>query len=181
MTVYLLKSIVLGDGAIGKTTLLHRWIDGSFVEGLQMTIGVQFHTYKAKYNGDLCNLVVWDLGGQKQFRRMGVFERYLHGASGILLGFDLTSIETFQNVFDEWLDFIKMNAGNVPIILFGNKADLIADREVEKDLVSDAVKEFGFKGYYETSAKTGQNVAEIFDRLIQEAFEEQKRKKAPKK
>lgn len=181
MTVYLLKSIVLGDGAIGKTTLLHRWIDGAFVEGLHMTIGVQFHTYKTKHNGDLCNLVIWDLGGQKQFRRMGVFEKYLNGASGILLGFDLTSIETFQNVFDEWVEFVKTNAGNVPIILFGNKADLINQREVEADLVTGAVKEFGFKGYYETSAKTGQNVAKIFDSLIREAFEEQKRRKAQKR
>ncbi|MFX0092298.1 MAG: Rab family GTPase [Candidatus Hodarchaeota archaeon] len=177
MTAFLLKSIVLGDGAIGKTTLLHRWIDGVFLEDLQMTIGVTFHTYKTKHNGVPCNLVVWDLGGQRQFREMGVFEKYLRGASGMLVGFDLTSLNTFQSIPD-WLDFIHKNAGKVPLVLFGTKADLIEEREVEQDLIDDTVKEYGFKAYFETSAKSGQCVKEVFQKLILEAFEEQNRKKA---
>lgn len=179
-TAYLLKSIVLGDGAVGKTTLLHRWIDGIFIEDLQMTIGVTFHTYKTNHNGVPCNLVVWDLGGQRQFREMGVFEKYLKGASSILLGFDLTSLDTFQNL-PEWIDFIKRNADNVPLVLFGNKSDLLSEREVEPDLIDDAVKEYGFKAYFETSARTGQGVNAVFEHLIEEAFEEQERKKKAKK
>ena len=91
------KILVAGDGAVGKTTLLHRFIEGDFIDSTTMTIGVDFHTKKMEFPPDyLVHLQLWDIGGQERFRFM--VDQYLRGAKGALLLFDTTSMTSFVNI-----------------------------------------------------------------------------------
>ncbi|MFX1520806.1 MAG: Rab family GTPase [Promethearchaeota archaeon] len=157
-THYLLKIVLLGDPAVGKTSLVKRYVDNMFRMDYMMTIGTDIRTKIITINDELVKLVIWDLGGQPLFQ--DVRATYCKGTNGAVLIFDLTRQSTLNNLHG-WIQTIWRFVGKTPIVVIGNKADLKNIREVAKELALDLARLSGAK-YFETSAKTGEGVDKAF-------------------
>ncbi len=171
---YVFKIVIDGDGAVGKTALLNRYITGDFKMDYRMTVGVNlcktsFFVDTTEKTGIEVKCQIWDLGGQERFKilRKSLYE----GAKGVLLLFDLTRITTFENL-PKWVNEIKEYTVDCPIIIIGNKRDLKSFRGIDKHEVKAFAKD-NQSGYIETSAKTGKNVEIAFSRLIIEIMKKE--------
>lgn len=160
------KVITAGDGGVGKTTLLHRYVEGKFLSDTIMTIGVGFYSKKVTLdNGDTYSLQFWDFGGEEHFRPF--LDSYATGASGAILMFDLTRPATLKAI-DKWVSIIRKEDPNRPIIFVGSKWDLKEKITVSDKYAMEYKEEYDFFDYIKTSSKTGQNVEEIFKRLTEQ-------------
>ena len=160
---YLFKSIVVGDGGVGKTALTLRFSKGFFTEDYKMTIGVDFHvktiTIDALEGQIRAKLQIWDTGGQERFS--SIRPMYYRGSLGALLIFDLTSYESFEHL-PQWIEEVRANIKNeIPLLLVGNKSDLIDQRAVSLEEINSFTGTFNLY-YMETSAKTGDGVRDCF-------------------
>jgi small GTP-binding protein len=156
----LFKVIIVGDGAVGKTTLATHFTYGKFIEYYKMTIGVDFFVKDVLIGDDVVKLQIWDTAGQERFAF--IRPSYYQGTSGGLMVFDVNRNESFTNL-ENWLKEVYSNCSNIPLILLGNKIDLDM-RQVKKS----HAKKFAKKNkipYYETSAKTGKLVLDVFSEL----------------
>ena len=160
---YLFKAIIVGDGGVGKTALTIRFSKDYFTEDYKMTIGVDFHVKTIAVETDQglirTKLQIWDTGGQERFS--SIRPMYYKGALGAIIVFDLTSYESFEHL-PQWIEEIKANIkGEVPILLVGNKSDLISKRAVSVENVNSFTQRFNLY-YMEASAKTGERVGDCF-------------------
>ncbi|NVM04276.1 MAG: GTP-binding protein [Candidatus Helarchaeota archaeon] len=158
---YLLKIIVVGDGAVGKTALSVRYTDGIFKDDYKMTIGVGFSIKMMDVDGYRIKIQIWDTGGQEQFTCIRPL--YYHGSLGGLVVFDKTNRRSFYNV-GRWFKEAYDNSGNIPLILVGNKVDL-PDIQVTTEEATNLAKKFNTI-YFDSSAKSGQSVDTIFESLV---------------
>ena len=162
MVKYVFKIIIIGPGAVGKTSLLIRYVQNRFKESYKETIGVDFMSKIVEVSEeDAAKLTIWDIGGQEKYKFL--HESFYEKANGALIVFDLSRPET-SNEINKWIEEVKKFAGEkVPFILIGNKLDLIQDIgiSIEKQKMEEIVKKHGGT-YIETSAKTGDNVAQAF-------------------
>ncbi|MHA1265870.1 MAG: GTP-binding protein [Candidatus Helarchaeota archaeon] len=163
--MHILKLCVLGDGAVGKTSLIIRHVDKRFEEEYKPTIGfdIALKTMKIEEDGLEAELLIWDIAGQAIFEK--IREEYLQGTNGALILFDITRKETYDHVRD-WVRELTAFAGKVPFIIVGNKVDLENQRNVSTEEGHDLVKELDGIEYIETSAKTGDKVEEAFEKII---------------
>ncbi len=151
-----LKLIVVGDGGVGKTTLIHRYLTGIYLDQ-RLTVGSGFATRDIEIEGVRITLSIWDFAGEKRFRFL--MPRYCQGAHGCLLAFDLTRQLTFNNLV-EWLSIIRENCSEIPILLVGTKLDIVQFYQQHPD---DFVAKHHLIGYMETSSKENINVTETFE------------------
>ncbi len=158
------KAIIVGEFAVGKTSLCKRYATGMFKEEYKPTLGVDIFTRKIEIK-DFGSVIlsIWDTAGQEKFRKM--YPRYYKGAKYAILVYDVTSRETFESL-PSWVEEINKHAGNIPIILVGNKVDLEAYRQVSKEEGLKLAEKLNLHGFYEASARTGLNVNEIFESPI---------------
>lgn len=157
------KIITAGDAAVGKTTLLRRYVEGKFKFNTLMTVGVDIlHKMVNLDDGNVCSLQLWDLGGQKMFRSM--LDSFVGGASGGFLMFDLTNHSSFENLL-EWVTIMRKYDNTLPIILLGSKNDLKDSISVSDEDAIESVEKHNMAGYFKTSSKTGYNVNEAFEEL----------------
>ena len=157
-----LKFLVLGDGGVGKTTLLHRYIKGKFLNTATMTIGVEFLSKQIQMNTINCQLILWDISGQDRFRFM--IDKYMRGASGALLLFDTTNMTSFVNI-GKWVNLVRKYYQKLPIILIAAKCDL-EEFSIVGDIYAKKTKErYGMVDFIKTSSKTGLNVESAFQTL----------------
>ncbi|MHA2502307.1 MAG: GTP-binding protein [Candidatus Kariarchaeaceae archaeon] len=166
------KIIILGDAAVGKTSLRQRFMGKGFQASYGMTIGADFAAYRLNVNDRDYVLNIFDLAGQQRFNDLN--KGYYAGTNGAVLVFDVTRPETYENL-PNWIEQLVNNMrGKVcPIVLVGNKADLRADSpsSVPKEIPENYVKELsqwsGFDvSYYDSSALTGDNVDTAFRSLV---------------
>ena len=160
---YLFKSIVVGDGGVGKTALTLRFSKGFFTEDYKMTIGVDFHVKTISIDtseGPLkCKLQLWDTGGQERFS--SIRPMYYRGSLGTILVFDLTNSASFEHL-PQWIEEVRANIkSEIPVLLVGNKSDLLDQRAVSAKEISKFTNDFNLY-YMETSAKTGDGVGDCF-------------------
>jgi len=156
---WIFKVIVVGDAAVGKTSLMFRFVHGTFAKDYKMTIGVNFATKMVNLDGTKVKLSIWDTAGQERFHFL--LPSYYDGSSGCLTVFDVTRRESFTNL-PKWLDQVRSKCGNhIPILLIGNKADLDDLRAVTMEEAAQFATQNGVL-YQETSAKTGTNVTDVF-------------------
>jgi len=160
---YLFKSIVVGDGGVGKTALTLRFSKGFFTEDYKMTIGVDFHVKTISIDtseGPIkCKLQLWDTGGQERFS--SIRPMYYRGSLGTILVFDLTNSASFEHL-PQWIEEVRANIkSEIPVLLVGNKSDLIDQRAVSIEEISKFINDFNLY-YMETSAKTGDGVGDCF-------------------
>ncbi|MFX1556416.1 MAG: Rab family GTPase [Promethearchaeota archaeon] len=153
------KIVIFGDAGCGKTALTKRFITDMFIPDTQMTIGVEFEIKSMEIGDQMVKLQIWDFGGEERFRFL--LPKYIRGASGGVLMYDITSYSSLSHV-DDWLSVIKENQEVFPIILVGGKADLEEDREVSKEEGLKIAYSRGINSFLECSSKTGENVEEIF-------------------
>jgi len=156
---YLVKLLLIGDSGVGKSCLLLRFSDDSFTTSFITTIGIDFKIRTIEEEGKRLKLQIWDTAGQERFRT--ITTAYYRGAMGILLVYDVTDEQTFNNIRN-WMRQIQQHASeNVNKVLIGNKCDMLDKKVVETSRGQALADEFGIK-FYETSAKKNMNVDQAF-------------------
>ncbi len=161
----LLKVITAGDGGVGKTTLLYRYIENRFLADTKMTLGVEFFMKELVVEERKINLQVWDFGGQEHFRPL--LKNYSLGARGALLLFDLTRPSSLERI-DQWVNICRGENPDIPIIFLGTKSDLADSATVDDKFALKFPKKYDFFKYIKVSSKTGENVNLAFELLIKE-------------
>ena len=159
MSEIVLKILLIGDSFVGKTSLLLRFTEGNFPDNHMATIGVDFKEKIIKMEDKEVKLQIWDTSGQERFR--SITKNFYKNADGIIFVFDVTNLKTFQNIKD-WLNDSEAAQNDFKKILVGNKIDLEKERLIDKVKMGN----FGAKKNmkcFETSAKDGKNVDEIFN------------------
>eukprot|EP00250_Pteridium_aquilinum_P004010 c14263_g1_i2 orf=189-797(+) len=156
---YLFKLLLIGDSGVGKSCLLLRFADDSYLESYISTIGVDFKIRTVELDSKTIKLQIWDTAGQERFRT--ITSSYYRGAHGIIIVYDVTDQESFNNV-KQWLNEIDRYASeNVNKLLVGNKSDLTAKKVVDTQTAKAFADEIGIP-FLETSAKNASNVEEAF-------------------
>lgn len=156
---YLFKLLLIGDSGVGKSCLLLRFADDTYTESYISTIGVDFKIRTIELDGKTIKLQIWDTAGQERFRT--ITSSYYRGAHGIIVVYDITDQESFNNV-KQWLQEIDRYAcENVNKLLVGNKCDLTAKRAVETTAAKEYADQLGIP-FLETSAKSSTNVEQAF-------------------
>jgi len=156
----LLKLIIIGSSGVGKTCLLLRALKNDFKDEHDVTIGVEFGSMPLKMGDHLVKLQIWDTAGQETYK--SVTRVFYKGAHCIFLVYDVTSMDSFKKLKD-WLNEVRSNAGpQVTIILIGNKIDDETNRVITKDNGLKFMEEEKLDGFFETSAKSGENSRTVF-------------------
>ena len=167
------KIIILGEGGVGKTTLLHRYVNNIFVDSTKMTIGTDFFIKKVEISNDtadkyLLTLLLWDFAGQERFRF--ILNEYIKGAEGIILAFDLSRIATLYRI-KNWIGLLKEGGVwgdlNTKFFLLGTKKDLITNEQapISYDQIEEFKQKFNADSYFETSSQSGFGVEEFFNHV----------------
>ncbi len=163
------KIVVFGNAAVGKTTLIHKIMTGSFLENTHVTIGVEFHVKKLEIDGADITLQVWDFGGEDRFNFM--LPMYLNGARGGVFVYEITNPNSLYD-FSRWMKVIKNSNPALPILIVGTKSDLVDLRKVTLEEANAVVKEIYPGDVIEVSAKTGQNVGNLLESLTRTIIEQ---------
>ncbi len=161
------KILLIGDSLVGKTCLISRYAIGVFNEDYISTIGFDSRQKEEIINNEKVLVRIFDTAGQERFK--SITANYLRNAEGVILVYDLTSTESFENL-KFWIESIKNNLGNdepIPIIIIGNKIDLEDARQINKSVAEKFAKDNNYK-YFETSAKTGEGVDDAFREIVKQ-------------
>ena len=165
----LYKILLLGDSTVGKTCFLLRYVDDSFLDLHMATIGLDYRLKTMILeNQQIVKVQLWDTAGQDKFR--AITRNYYKGASGIILIFDVTNINSYENI-KKWIIEIKEEISDkVSIVLIGNKIDNVNGRKITREQGDKLAGEIGVK-FFETSAKTGEGINESVFFLVKKIFE----------
>ncbi len=165
------KVLIVGDGGIGKSTMVQRLKTGQFFHQ-KITIGTDLATHDVEIGDSLIvRLQIWDFAGERRFRLF--LPSYSRGANGALLCFDITRRTSFDNLV-EWFNIVNDNAINPIYILVGGKVDLAdMQRSVEIKQAEEFKKEYNIDYFFETSSKSGENNTLIFDTLARSILQKQ--------
>ncbi len=169
-----MKAVLIGDGSVGKTSIRRNYLGDEFIEGHIATIGVDLATKRVLFNNEIVKFIIWDLAGQPSFAE--VRGHYYHGCNGIVLVYSTVNRESFDNA-SKWLVEAYKNMGKLPpTVIVGNKTDIREGVPVDQRVTSAEGRKFTeyfmeklevpavFK---ETSAKTGYNIENTFQDLLQ--------------
>ncbi|MFW9989343.1 MAG: Rab family GTPase [Candidatus Odinarchaeota archaeon] len=160
------KIVFFGDGGVGKTTLINRYLTGVFKSDSVITIGVDFHVKKIDIDGKQVSLQIWDFAGEDRFRFL--MPSYVVGAAGGIFIFDITRYTSLKN-FDDWIEIFKQgykgDTHQYPVLMVGSKLDLEYKRAVSREEAFELAKKNNLFGYLECSAKNGVNVKDIFEEI----------------
>ena len=162
---YLLKYIIIGDSGVGKSNILLRYQSNSFKEEFKTTVGVEFVSKTIDLNQSIYRIQIWDTAGQESFR--SITRSYYKNSVCACIVYDISNYATFESI-QSWIDDCTKQASNtILLFLIGNKKDLSENREVSYDEGEAFAKSHNMM-FLETSAKTGENVNEIFDKSIRQ-------------
>lgn len=159
---FIFKIILIGDSGTGKTSIMQRFVTSQFSDKYSCTIGVDFMTKSIQIEKETIKLQIWDTAGMEKFRQ--ITTSYYRGAQAVIICFDLSNRITY-NSLSKWINDFCTNHNPVLekiVIIVGNKADLIDERAVSIEEIENFVKENKYI-YFETSAKTGDNIDILFD------------------
>ena len=174
---YQYKIIVVGDGAVGKSSIIHQFVDGEFQQSYKQTIGLDFHTRRITLPGNILALLqIWDIGGQQIGGKM--LKNYISGSHAVLFVYDITNPDSFRNVND-WYEFVtdefkaqngagsNSNKKKPLLALVGNKMDLPHLRQVKPERHASYAVDRQLSQFL-VSAKTGDRVNGMFTRVAAE-------------
>ncbi|NHI93441.1 MAG: GTP-binding protein [Candidatus Lokiarchaeota archaeon] len=163
---YNFKVILIGDGEVGKTSLIKRYVFNEFLTDYKATIGSNLYVKDIKYKDKDVKLTIWDIAGQQKWEIMRPV--YYRGAHGVLAVYDVTNEESYKNLLTRWLDELKILKKTFKTIVIGNKIDL-GDKIFAKD--EELKEKFNFLAHIKASAKEGDNVEEAFRVLVEKLVE----------
>merc|ERR1712099_129428 len=156
---YVFKLVLIGDSGVGKSCLLLRFADDTYTESHISTIGVDFKIRTIQLDGKTIKLQIWDTAGQERFRT--ITSSYYRGAHGIIVVYDVTDQDSFNNV-KQWLQEIDRYASeSVNKLLVGNKCDMTTKKVVDYTTAKEYADSLGIP-FLETSAKNNTNVEQAF-------------------
>lgn len=160
------KVVLLGDGSVGKTSLIRRFVTDHFSDGYLMTVGAKVTKKELTVRFDGADramvLTVWDILGQKGYA--GVQESAVKGAQAVLLVYDVVRDESWKSLEEYWIPIIWRLVGKIPLVFAGNKVDLAKDRADVRELLAYLEQKYDAEGFL-SSARTGENVEAMFGSL----------------
>ena len=161
------KIIVIGDPAVGKTSLLTNFCGDKFQYEYVPTVGVNITKEKVTVKNDMgkdtnVSLMIWDVAGQPQFYML--HRPYFNGADGMMLVYDVTRSSSFSNVNNWYSTAVKYGLSGIPRVLIGNKIDLKDEKKIILPMAEHLSQKLNAP-FIETSASTGENVSEIFHKI----------------
>lgn len=162
------KVTVIGNGRVGKTSLIKRYTKSSFKKDYLKTIGAQFTVYDENVNGDNIRLLFWDIAGQDRFHFLR--PSFFKSSRATIIVYSLEENNIGKKSFDHiptWRDEVVKFCGDIPIVIFGNKVDLVDEDKLDNTKIQDLVNENNFLGHYITSAKTGEGIFKAFNAIIE--------------
>jgi small GTP-binding protein len=167
MADYVLKICLLGNGNVGKTSLVYRYIENRFSRDFKSTLGVNLLKKNVvlgdEFAGKSASIQIWDLGGQQAYRKLR--KLYLEGSQGALIVFDVTDKQSFDDL-EEWIQsLVEIRGNEVPMIIIGNKIDLVESRVVAEEVARKYAAKYNAEILF-TSAATGEKVEDSFKELI---------------
>ena len=172
------KIIIIGDPSVGKTSLLTKFSTKKFKETYIPTVGVNIFkeivNFEVNGNEVIVNLMLWDIAGQTHFYML--HESYFNGADGMMLVFDITRQSTFNNAKNWYNTTVKYGLSGIPRVLIGNKIDLESERKIVQ-LHADHLSHELNAQYFETSAKSGENIDLIFKTITKITFDSKSQKR----
>ncbi|MHA2425044.1 MAG: Rab family GTPase [Candidatus Thorarchaeota archaeon] len=165
------RVVLLGEATVGKTSLLRRYTENTFDEEYKQTIGTTFASKDVAIKDDegtdrVVRLVIWDMGGQATYKELR--RQYMKGASAAIIVYDVTKPETFM-AMNTWYESFREVCPNAMAIICANKVDLEVNRMVPVE-PGQMLRDWFQAAYYETSAKTGNQVDAVFTRVAEEVF-----------
>ena len=161
----IIKSLLIGDSNVGKTTIIGKFLDKNFSEKTLNTVGLDLKYANLNINNKKIKLQLWDTAGQEKFRSMTT--SYYRGVNVIIIVFDVTSQISFEHVKD-WMNNIKQFAKiGVMKVIVGNKIDLKDERIVTYVEGKNFAQSYNVK-YFETSAITREGIVELFENICQD-------------
>ncbi len=166
------KLVLFGNVAVGKTSIVDRYINDKFEQEYISTLGYNVFEKNIDVGGTSVAFMIFDIGGQEQFEELR--KKYATGAKAAFLVYDVTNRETFDNI-KKWNIDLEKFSDNATFILVGNKVDLEDLRKVQVREGADLANDIGAVGFFETSAKTGEGIDDSFYRLAQILLEKMKK------
>jgi Ras-related protein Rab-1A len=162
--------LIIGDSTVGKTSILNKFANGTFNANYLATVGLDNITKDETIDGKNIRIKIWDTAGQERYKALT--KGFFNNAEGIMIVFDVTNIETFDNL-KNWIQSIETFMGNkmeeTPIIIIGNKIDC-EEREVKTEDAESYCNGQNYP-YFETSAKTGENIDKTIRFLVKKVIE----------
>ena len=163
------KITVVGDGGVGKTSLIQKFTNDTFSEDYIKTIGAQLAVFDKEIEEDEVQLLFWDIAGQDTFNFLR--PAFFNNSQAAIIVYSLEDNELGEDSFEHvqnWVKDIYSYCGEIPVIIFANKVDLVAEKRLDTSKLAELVKKEKILGYFITSAKTGQGVIEAFSTIIDE-------------
>ena len=161
---YILRVLTIGDKTVGKSSIIIKYIDDKFDENIKSTLGIDYKTKIIQKGDNLIKVTIYDTAGEEKYRHL--IKNYYNGSNGILLIYDITNRNSFDDL-NYWLEELKKNCNlnNLYIYLVGNKTDLEKKRQVSYDEAKNFA-DMKKIPYIEISAKTGDNIDKLFNNFI---------------
>ena len=160
------KVILLGNGAVGKTSIANRYTHDKFSSTYKPSLGVDFMVKRVELEGKKIKLMVFDTAGQEFISTLR--KRYYSGASGAVIVFDVTRRKTFEDL-ERWIKEVKNEVGDIQTVFVGNKIDLEDARVIDVEEIIEFAERFNGE-YIESSALLGDGIRDIFEPFILETL-----------
>jgi len=174
---YAFKFVIVGDHAVGKTSLIRQFVERKFSHNYRATIGLNIFAHNFNFQGNEIGVQLWDIGAQQYFKRFRKI--YYAGAEAAFIVFDLTRRESFENVKNWYKEISELiEEKDIPIVIIGNKSDLTEHRLIsteEGEELANSLSE-NASSYIETSALTGNNVKDAFELIAYHYIVKSKKK-----
>jgi len=162
---YLLKFVIIGDSGVGKSNILLRYMNNTFSEDFKATVGVEFGAKNLEINNKIYRIQIWDTAGQENFR--SIARAYYKNSVCACIVYDISNRKSFDSI-QSWIDdCTKQTPKSILLLLIGNKNDLNNKREVQYEEGAEFARKKNMI-FLETSAKTGENVNDIFDLSVKQ-------------
>ena len=163
------KLVMLGNSGVGKTSLVKYEINNTFINDNESTVIFDHYFKNFCISEKTVRLQIWDLCGQDTY--YSSIKNFYRSSTCIIIVFSLDNLDSF-NLVNRWIEDIKHNhnTDQYILVLIGNKSDLVDERIISKEMIQEYCKKNEIENYFETSAKTGENVHEIFQLLVKKLF-----------